>query len=153
MACLPKGMEITDNLLSPPQGLLQVLGTSFDKSSAEADKVHAQFSLQDVSPDFQVQGGLNKIPNNTVRSEATLQWCSEIKCWRGGVRNVQRPAVGPQCFSKIWDTSATIGICVFTPPMAASLSLPLNQGQNEMMEPISCNNLAKREHSWHLQPL
>lgn len=82
MACLTKGMEIIDNLLSPSQEPQGVLGTNFEKSSAEAYKVHAQFSLQDLSPDFQVLGGFNKIPNKSLRSEANLQWCSEIKCWR-----------------------------------------------------------------------
>lgn len=81
MAFLTKGMEIIDNLLSPSQGPLGVLGTNFEKSSTEADKVHPQFSLQDLSPDFQVLGGFNKIPNKRVRSEANLQWCSEIICW------------------------------------------------------------------------
>lgn len=83
MACLTKGMEIIDNLLSPSQEPQGVLGTNFEKSSVEAYKVHAQFSLQDLSPYFQVLGGFNKIPNKSLRSEANLQWCSEIKCWRG----------------------------------------------------------------------
>lgn len=83
MACLTKGMEIIDNLLGPSQGPLGVLVTNFEISSAEANKVHAQFSLQDLSPDFQVLCGFTKIPNKSVRSEANLQWFSEIKCWRG----------------------------------------------------------------------